>query len=75
MRSLLLVLALMIKGNAAPLNLSSLILSALSSSGLMKGTQINLNIKKDNPKIVDTVSFDEIENLAEFKSGKLVMCR
>ena len=37
--------------------------------------QINLKIKKDQPKVVDAVNCGEIENLAEFKDGKLVMCR
>jgi len=53
----------------------SLVLTALSSSGSKKGTQINLKIKKDSPKVVDTVPCGEIESIAEFKDGKLVMCR
>ena len=54
----------------------SLLLTLLSSSsGSKKGTQINLKIKKDNPKVVDTVPCGEIESIAEFKDGKLVMCR
>ncbi len=36
---------------------------------------VNLKIKKEEPKVVDTVSCGEIENLAQFKDGKLVMCR
>eukprot|EP01036_Dinobryon_divergens_P029484 gene29484-38587_t len=38
-------------------------------------TPINLKIKKDQPKVVDSVNCGEIENLAQFKDGKLVMCR
>ena len=40
-----------------------------------KGSKVNLKIKKENPKVVDTVPCGEIENLAQFKDGKLVMCR
>ena len=36
---------------------------------------INKKIKKESPKVVDTVPCGEIENIAEFKDGKLVMCR
>lgn len=52
-----------------------LTISSSLSGSKRKGTQINLTIKKDNPKVVDTVPCAEIENLAEFKDGKLVMCR
>ena len=36
---------------------------------------VNLSIKKSEAKIVDKVDCGEIENLAEFQNGKLVMCR
>ena len=36
---------------------------------------VNLSIKKSESKIVDKVDCGEIENLAEFQNGKLVMCR
>ena len=36
---------------------------------------VNLKIKKEEAKVVDVVPCGEIENLAEFKDGKLVMCR
>ena len=36
---------------------------------------VNLSIKKSEAKIVDKVDCNEIENLAEFSNGKLVMCR
>lgn len=53
----------------------SLSLTVLSSIGSKKGVQINLKVKKDSPKVVDTVPCGEIESIAEFKDGKLVMCR
>lgn len=36
---------------------------------------VNLSIKKSEAKVVDKVDCGEIENLAEFSNGKLVMCR
>jgi CDGSH-type Zn-finger protein len=36
---------------------------------------INLAIKKESPKVVDTVDCGEIEKLVQFKDGKVVMCR
>lgn len=36
---------------------------------------VNLSIKKSEAKVVDRVDCGEIENLAEFSNGKLVMCR
>ena len=36
---------------------------------------INKKIKKDVPKVVDTVACGELESIKEFKDGKLVMCR
>lgn len=36
---------------------------------------VNYTIKKDNPKVVDTIDCGEIERIAEYKDGKLVMCR
>jgi Iron-binding zinc finger CDGSH type len=36
---------------------------------------INLTYKKREPKVVDKVDCGEIEAIAEFKDGKLVMCR
>jgi CDGSH-type Zn-finger protein len=38
-------------------------------------SQINTSIRKNEAKIVDSVPCGEIENIAEFKDGKLVMCR
>lgn len=52
----------------------SVILTFLSAD-TKKGSMINHKIKKDNPKVVDTVPCGEIESIAEFKDGKLVMCR
>jgi hypothetical protein len=36
---------------------------------------VNLSIKKSEGKVVDKIDCGEIENLAEFSNGKLVMCR
>lgn len=36
---------------------------------------VNVEIKKSEAKVVDVVDCGEIENLAQFKDGKLVMCR
>jgi CDGSH-type Zn-finger protein len=36
---------------------------------------VNNKIKKTEAKVVDTVDCGEIERIAEFKDGKLVMCR
>ena len=36
---------------------------------------VNLSIKKSEAKVVDKVDCGEIENLAEFRNGKLTMCR
>mmetsp|Transcript_8945 Transcript_8945/g.8847 ORF Transcript_8945/g.8847 Transcript_8945/m.8847 type:complete len:119 (+) Transcript_8945:105-461(+) len=36
---------------------------------------VNLSIKKSEPKVVDKIDCGEIENLAEYSNGKLVMCR
>eukprot|EP01038_Epipyxis_sp_PR26KG_P004619 gene4619-6498_t len=38
-------------------------------------SRVNNQIKLNEPKVVDTVDCVEIENLAQFKDGKLVMCR
>lgn len=40
-----------------------------------KPSRFNTKVKIDQPKVVDTVPCGEIENIAEFKDGKLVMCR
>jgi CDGSH-type Zn-finger protein len=40
-----------------------------------KKSMVNLKLKKDEAKVVDAVDCGEIENLAQFKDGKLVMCR
>jgi len=37
--------------------------------------QVNDKVKKDEPKVVDTVDCNEIEKLVQFKDGKVVMCR
>ena len=37
--------------------------------------KINNKIKKDQPKVVDTIACNEIEDMVQFKDGKLVMCR
>lgn len=36
---------------------------------------VNVAIKKTEAKVVDVIDCGEIENLAQFKDGKLVMCR
>lgn len=36
---------------------------------------INNKIKKNEPKVVDIVDCNEIENLVQYKDGKIVMCR
>lgn len=41
----------------------------------VKPSKVNLKIKQDEAKVVDIVDCGEIENLAQFKDGKLVMCR
>mmetsp|Transcript_6614 Transcript_6614/g.11094 ORF Transcript_6614/g.11094 Transcript_6614/m.11094 type:complete len:119 (+) Transcript_6614:17-373(+) len=38
-------------------------------------TQVNSKIKKGDAKVVDFVECCEIENLAQYKDGKVVMCR
>jgi CDGSH-type Zn-finger protein len=45
------------------------------NQAVQKKPQINLSIKKEEPKIVDSVGCGEIESIAEYKDGKLVMCR
>ena len=35
----------------------------------------NYKIRKDQPKVVDKVSVPDMEDIAQFKDGKLVMCR
>ncbi len=41
----------------------------------VKKSMVNLKLKKEEAKVVDAVDCGEIENLAQFKDGKLVMCR
>jgi hypothetical protein len=54
---------------------SSLIVYFLSPKKEKKNLSINNKIKKEEAKVVDFVNCGEIENLAQFKDGKLVMCR
>eukprot|EP01031_Cornospumella_fuschlensis_P027623 gene27623-33360_t len=37
--------------------------------------RVNHKIKLDNPKVVDTVKCADMEDLAQYKDGKVVMCR
>ncbi len=46
-----------------------------SSSGKPKAKPFNTKVKKDQPKVVDTVKCNEIESIVEYKDGKVVMCR
>lgn len=50
-------------------------LSAEAAKKESQNQPINKNIKKDIPKVVDIVACGELENIKEFKDGKLVMCR
>ena len=45
------------------------------SSNKPKKNLVNLSLKKDQTKVVDAYDCNEIEKLAEYKDGKLVMCR
>ena len=47
----------------------------VESGQKLRRRHINPKIKKDELKVVDKVDCGEIENLAQFKDGKLVMCR
>jgi len=40
-----------------------------------KRVRLNDKVKLTEAKVVDSVDCGEIENLAQFKDGKLVMCR
>ena len=51
-----------------------LVASTLTKKKATKSV-VNLKIKKEEAKVVDIVPCGEIENLAQFKDGKLVMCR
>lgn len=51
------------------------ILVSFAGKKKIKKSMVNLKLKKDEAKVVDAVDCGEIENLAQFKDGKLVMCR
>ena len=55
--------------------LSVIFLIFSSSPEPPKPPRINEVIKLDQEKVVDTVPCGEIENLVEYKDGKIVMCR
>lgn len=52
-----------------------ILFTALKPNKAPKPPQVNLSIKKESEKVVDKVPCGEIESIAEFKDGKLVMCR
>jgi CDGSH-type Zn-finger protein len=51
------------------------ILVSFAGQKKVKKSMVNLKLKKEEAKVVDAVDCGEIENLAQFKDGKLVMCR
>mmetsp|Transcript_11556 Transcript_11556/g.10478 ORF Transcript_11556/g.10478 Transcript_11556/m.10478 type:complete len:118 (+) Transcript_11556:58-411(+) len=56
--------------------LVSIIINSLNSKPKATSKKVvNLAIKKDQAKVVDSYDCNEIEKIAEFKDGKLVLCR
>ena len=55
--------------------LGNIILSLNNKPAPAKKPRVNHTIKLSDEKVVDKVPCGEIENIAQFKDGKLVMCR
>lgn len=56
---------------------TAIILSLVNGIGkkAKKPIKVNYTVQQESPKVVDTVKCPEIENMAQCKDGKVVMCR
>lgn len=59
----------------APMLLLIIFVIQPTSKKTVKKNLVNLSLLKENSKVVDIVDCNEIEKVAEYKDGKLVLCR